>query len=78
MSSDSELAAPANPACPPPGQPRSHTASRLKYPQAAIQTVIRDGLEQQQQASRLADRITAERDNLDGAPSAADIRRGIG
>jgi hypothetical protein len=52
-----------------------HTTSRLKRREAATQTVIHDGLEQQRQASRLADRITAERDRLDGAPSAADGRR---
>ena len=52
-----------------------HTASRLKRREANTQAVIHDGLEQQQQASRLAERITAERDHLDGALSASDIRR---
>jgi hypothetical protein len=52
-----------------------HTASRLERRLTVTQAVIHNGLEQQQQASRLADRITAERDYLDGAPSAADIRR---
>jgi hypothetical protein len=52
-----------------------HAASRLERRQAATQTVIQDGLEQRWQASRLADRITAERNHLDGAPSAADVHR---
>ncbi len=52
-----------------------HIASCLKRREAATQTVIHNGLEQRQQASRLAEGITAERDHIDGAPSAADIRR---
>jgi conjugative relaxase-like TrwC/TraI family protein len=51
------------------------TANRFNRREAATQTVIRHGLEQLRQASRLADRITVERDHLDGAPSAVDIRR---
>jgi hypothetical protein len=52
-----------------------HAASRLERRQAATQTVLQDGHEQRWQASRFADRIAAERDHLDGVPSAADIRR---
>ena len=37
--------------------------------------MIHDGLEHLHRGSRLGDQITAERDHLDGAPSASDIRR---
>ncbi|MBO0729390.1 MAG: hypothetical protein J2P57_09035 [Acidimicrobiaceae bacterium] len=37
--------------------------------------VIDHGLEQQRSADKRADRIAAQRDHIDGVPSAADIRR---
>jgi hypothetical protein len=52
-----------------------HIASRLEHRQAATHAVIHEGLAQREQASRLAHRVAAERNHLDGAPSAADIRR---
>ena len=42
---------------------------------AASQKVIGDGLEQQRHASNLARRLAAERDQLDGLPTAAEVRR---
>ncbi len=54
-----------------------HAANRLKRREAATQAVLQDGHEQRWQASRFADRITAEHDHLDGAPSATDIRRAV-
>ena len=60
--------------CPPSGQPRPHRQPPYR-PRGRYSGVIHDGLEYRQEASRLADRITAERDPLDRAPSASDIRR---
>jgi hypothetical protein len=42
---------------------------------AASQIVIGHGLEQQRQASNLAHRLAAERNHLDGLPTAAAVRR---
>ena len=60
---------------PPPGPSLGRTASRLKRQEAATQAMIHDGLEHLHRGSRLGEQITAERDHLDGAPSASDIRR---
>jgi hypothetical protein len=50
-------------------------ANRLERRFAASQTVIGYGLEQQRHASNLAQRLAAERDHLDGLPTAAQVRR---
>jgi conjugative relaxase-like TrwC/TraI family protein len=50
-------------------------ANRLERRLAASQSVIGNGLEQQRHASNLARRLAAERDHLDGLPSATEVRR---
>jgi hypothetical protein len=50
-------------------------ANRFENRLAASQSVIDHGLEQQRYARKLAERIGAERNHLDGVPSAAEIRR---
>jgi hypothetical protein len=50
-------------------------ANRFEHRQAASQAVIDHGLQQQRQASNLAERVGAERNHLDGLPSAAEMRR---
>jgi hypothetical protein len=49
--------------------------NRFELRQAAGRAVIDHGLEQQRHARNLAQRVGAERNHLDGVPSAADIRR---
>jgi hypothetical protein len=50
-------------------------ANRFERRLAASQRVIGYGLEQQRHASNLAHRLAGERDQLDGLPTAAEIRR---
>jgi hypothetical protein len=50
-------------------------ANRFERRLAASQKVIGYGLEQQRHASNLAHRLAAERDHLDGLPTAAEVRR---
>ena len=50
-------------------------ANRFEHRQAASRAVLDHGLEQQRQARNLAERVGAERNNLDGLPSAAQLRR---
>jgi conjugative relaxase-like TrwC/TraI family protein len=50
-------------------------ANRLERQIAAGQKVIGHGLEQQRDASNLARRLAAERDHLDGLPTAAERRQ---
>jgi hypothetical protein len=50
-------------------------ANGLEHRQAASREVLDHGLEQQRHARNLAQRIDAERNHLDGLPSAAEIRR---
>ena len=49
--------------------------NRFEHRQAATRAVISHGLEQQRHARSLAERIAAERNGLDGVPSAAEVRR---
>jgi hypothetical protein len=49
--------------------------NRFEHRQAATRAVISHGLEQQRRARSLAERIAAERNDLDGVPSAAEVRR---
>jgi conjugative relaxase-like TrwC/TraI family protein len=48
---------------------------RFEDRQAASRAVIDHGLEQQRHARNLAERLAAERNHLDGVPSAADMRQ---
>jgi hypothetical protein len=50
-------------------------ANRFDHLLGASRKVIGNGLEQQRHASNLAHRLAAERDHLDGLPTAAEIRR---
>jgi hypothetical protein len=50
-------------------------ANRFDRGIAAGQMVIGHGLEQQRHADNLAHRLAAERDHLDGLPTAAEVRR---
>jgi hypothetical protein len=50
-------------------------ANRFEHRQAASRAVVDDGLEQQRHARNLAERLGAERNHLDGLPSAAEMRR---
>jgi hypothetical protein len=50
-------------------------ANRLERRLAASRLVIGYGLEQQRHANSLAHRLAAERDHLDGVPTAAEVRR---
>jgi hypothetical protein len=49
-------------------------ADRFEYRQTACRAVIDHGLQEQRHARKLADRLDAERNHLDGLPSAAEIR----
>jgi conjugative relaxase-like TrwC/TraI family protein len=51
------------------------TAARLEQRQATTATVIEAGLEHQRHARQLAARLRDYRDNIDGVPTTADIRR---
>ncbi len=51
-----------------------HSAARHERRETATRAVIHDGLEQQRLASKLDGRLAAERDHLDGVPSAAEQR----
>jgi hypothetical protein len=50
-------------------------AERFDHREAASRAVIDQVLEQQRHETSLAQRVAAERDHLDGLPSAAEIRR---
>jgi conjugative relaxase-like TrwC/TraI family protein len=50
-------------------------ADRFEHRRAATRAVIDHGLQQQRQATNLAERLATERNHLDGLPSAAEIRR---
>ena len=50
-------------------------SNRLERQVAAGQKVIGHGLEQQRHASNLARPLAAERDHLDGLPTAVEVRR---
>jgi hypothetical protein len=50
-------------------------AGRLERRLAASHLVIGYGFEQQRHASNLAYRLAAERDHLDGVPTATEVRR---
>jgi hypothetical protein len=50
-------------------------AARFEHRRAASREVIDHGLQQQSHATSLAERLAAERNHLDGLPSAAEIRR---
>jgi hypothetical protein len=52
-----------------------NAANRLERRLAAGRLVIGYGLEQQRHASNLAHRLAAERDHLDGVPTATEVRR---
>jgi hypothetical protein len=51
------------------------TAARVDRRAATTKTVIDYGLQQQRYARRLGDQVSDYRDNLDGVPTATDIRR---
>jgi hypothetical protein len=50
-------------------------ANRFQHRQAASRAVINHGLEQQRHTRKLAQRLGAERNHLDGLPSAAEMRQ---
>jgi hypothetical protein len=50
-------------------------ANRFEHRQAASRAVIDSGLEHQRHARNLTQRLAAERNHLDGLPSAAEIRQ---
>lgn len=50
------------------------TAGRLQDRESATRTVIERGLEDKRYASKLAERIAAERNQIDRVPSVADLR----
>jgi hypothetical protein len=50
-------------------------ANRFEHRQATSRAVIDHGLEQKRHARNLAERLAAERNHLDGLPSATDVRR---
>ena len=52
-------------------------ANRFEYRQTACRAVIDHGLEEQRHARKLAERVDAERNHLDGRPSAAEIRLAV-
>jgi hypothetical protein len=49
-------------------------ANRFEYRHTACRAVIDHGLQEQRHARKLAERLDAERNHLDGRPSAAEIR----
>jgi hypothetical protein len=49
-------------------------ANRFEFRQTACRAVIDHGLQEQRRARKLAERLDAERNHLDGRPSAAEIR----